>query len=624
MTAPAVGARCATVAAFRQLACCLVAACAMSPAVRAQEEDPLVLIRRVVPADFRDEEFSKTSLPKLLTNSISRAVHVAKDDTVSGILKEEFNVVQSEMPDVYRQLEAHVLSANDLSNPSRDLKAGQVLKVPDLPRAAQTAFDPNFKVPDQAIGSISTTWDYRLAALVASPKFSSDVSATARHELQVRAVPLSALKALATPNLGASLTDLMNNGDQQFMQESLVLSLDADVGAGSSANWLTETDKVALRAFIAKSAQTRPLVVVLDDSFPSNADFRHAVEFVGKASRAIRAGFRLQDAAHGDSPGLIALEKNYKNGTWFCGGCEYPTLRLHSAMIREALRELTETDVGGLVEVVYLPVNVAQPYSKELLAEIFRVTLLADSVTFGLALALDDGTQCPRDVERGKPDYDSIQSQVDILLRSSSLGGALVPYQPGVPMVARTDKAVIDAVVNFLWLYSRASRRPHFLSMSWTTANLQYSTLFRPNGYGLWLAAAGNDPSINVHSNLRQFAARSSDPGDVLAVRNLASACASSSFIDDPNLPVFGFAFPGRISPSMCGTSFSTPRIAWLLAAHEAIKGSPVQPCTVQMDQWRALKKNRLLALQQNGQSGDARFGVSLWKLLGESAPPAN
>jgi hypothetical protein len=104
-------------------------------------------------------------------------------------------------------------------------------------------------------------------------------------------------------------------------------------------------------------------------------------------------------------------------------------------------------------------------------------------------------------------------------------------------------------------------------------------------------------------------------------VVNLASACESSKFTTDPAVPVFGFAFPGRISSDHCGTSFSTPRLAWFLAAYEAIKGEPVQPYTEPWNQWRVKKRHTLMGLQSSQQTGESRYKVSLWQLLEEPAP---
>jgi len=207
-------------------------------------------------------------------------------------------------------------------------------------------------------------------------------------------------------------------------------------------------------------------------------------------------------------------------------------------------------------------------------------------------------------------------------MNPSPLGMPPMPYN-GQELTVHTDKAIVDAVVNFLHLYSMASERPHYLSMSWTTPNLTMASLFRPNGYGLWFAAAGNNPNINVQAREIQYAARSSDPGDVVAVLNTVSAgCATSTLSSDPALPVLGFAFPGRVDEKHCGTSFSAPRVAWLLAAKEAVKGDAVSPLQREpWTQWRAKTRNTLMKLTRPSALGEQRYRVSMWDLLAEPAP---
>ncbi len=580
---------------------------------RAQESPPTVLVRRVVPANFHDPDFDPNKFEVLLTHSVNRAVKAEPDTSVSEILQKEFNISESWTPRVYRQLADHVLNLNGLQKDS-DLKANQVLKLPDLPRTSEVYRDPRKRPPIVPKSSLWTSWDKRTKAFTGLPTVGSNVSRTSKREMQTRLVPVSELLTLNIAK-GPFSPAQSSTPAYQVMQEAMKLTF-ADVsGAAPVEPFLKPAEAAFLRRFLARPASTRPLLVIFDDAYPSQADFLDTAAFVIQASREIRERFGLKDAAHGDSPDLLALERGYRNGTIFCDAdCEYPKLKTHTAMIRESLKELTQADASKRIEVLYLPVNAAQLYSKQILGEIIRVSLLADSVVDGLALTQPGAPERDRPV----PAYESIPAQVEAMLAAEALYVALLPFN-GATMTSQTDRGIIDCVVNFFWLYSMATQRPHFLSMSWTAPNLRYPTLFRANGYGLWLAAAGNDPKINVQSALLQFAARSSDPGDVIAVENVASACRSSTLAT--TVPVYGFAFPGRISSDLCGTSFSTPRLAWFLAAYEAIKGQAVKPNTEAWNQWRAGKRQVLMRLQSPGQADEARYRVTPWQLLGEHAP---
>jgi hypothetical protein len=143
--------------------------------------------------------------------------------------------------------------------------------------------------------------------------------------------------------------------------------------------------------------------------------------------------------------------------------------------------------------------------------------------------------------------------------------------------------------------------------MSWTTPDQWFQPNVPEGFYGLFVAAAGNIPALNIYSDPRQqFAARSKSPGDVLAVMNTdengSPVCDSSVFGNDLT-DVFGVAFPGYLGPAPtdCGTSFSAPRVAWLIAAREAVKDPPAAPAD-----WQTALRRELLDHRTNG-AGYAR-----------------
>src|SRR5205823_4179040 len=106
-------------------------------------------------------------------------------------------------------LEAHVLSLNNMRDPSRDLKAGQVFKLPDLPRSAQTYAAPKPSVLSQTRTSIATNWDAQLQAFAEQPKMSTGSPNTAQTELQVRFLPHAALATLKIPDPATPLSTLI-------------------------------------------------------------------------------------------------------------------------------------------------------------------------------------------------------------------------------------------------------------------------------------------------------------------------------------------------------------------------------------------------------------------------------
>jgi hypothetical protein len=71
----------------------------------------------------------------------------------------------------------------------------------------------------------------------------------------------------------------------------------------------------------------------------------------------------------------------------------------------------------------------------------------------------------------------------------------------------------------------------------------------------------------------------------MLAVMNIGAdgkAACDSSLLEVSN-DVFGVAYDGALSPTVCGTSFAAPRVAWLVAAREAMTEAPADAA-----HWRA------------------------------------
>lgn len=593
--------------------------CRVSAAEEPQESD-MVLVRRLVPKDFQASTGNSEKLNSVISDSLDRVVRVKPGDTLSGILKDEFRISESRTPSAYKSVSAHVQTRNGLNAPE-DLKAGVMLRLPDLPQASQVPTNGKDLSKLQAKTSTATSWSEEFKGFITAPALNNVVSALAPKELQNR---LTSFAELATKQLNPRATrdEQEASGAYQVLQRKVIAKL-ADGASQNGSSFLGPQDKAALAAFLARPPTTKPLLVVLDDGFPSQDDFRRAASFVIEASRRIRQAYSLRDAMHGDSSDLVALEKEMKGGTTFCdGSCEYPTLKSHAAMIRRSLEELTSLDTMGLVDVVYLPLNRAPRLARPMLAEMLRVQLLADSVTSNLVLKLGLKT-VPPNLLPGTPDYAAVEDQVTRLLAPAYLGLMPSPATSG-DLAVSTDKAVIDGVVNFLVLYSAASQRPHFLSMSWTTpANQLPAMLFRPRGYGLWLSAAGNDPALDVQRDNIQFASRSSDPGDVIAVANTdAAGCGTSQLSKDGFLPVMAVAFHGRFDATHCGTSFSTPRVAWLLAVREAVKGTPMTPINeAEWGGWRAKKHAWLLGQTKPTEAGELRYRIPIWSLLGEPTP---
>ena len=142
---------------------------------------------------------------------------------------------------------------------------------------------------------------------------------------------------------------------------------------------------------------------------------------------------------------------------------------------------------------------------------------------------------------------------------------------------------------------------------------------FETGAYGWKLVAVGNGLTDIVDTHL-QFAYRSVDPKDFVAVANSTGTpknCPSNTFDDDPSAHIMGLAFSGDINGSLCGTSFSTPRVAWLLAAREVIRGKKVPKGDERaLSKWITSKADLVQSLQNSSSDFFGRYAVDVDKLI--------
>lgn len=575
-------------------------------------DDGGILLWRVVPADLHDPNFSAKTFKALVTKSLPRRVQVEVNDTLSAVVRRHFNVSSTWTPAVYGALVEQIRRANNLEKDS-DLRPGPLI-VPDLPQTSKSkpsAFNvQNASAKISRLDLGASAWDASQKALIGSPVVTALGRVGAQSVMQIRQMPLEEAAPFAEP-----ADEVPSNLSYAGLRVPFTAELSAEPGAESAAGGCPTVDP-ALATILAGKPRVQATVVVLDDSWPDDEEFLKARDFVVSASKQIRAQFRLD----GVPPNLGDIDELSKmKATSFPPGIlPYPALKTHASAIKASLRPFSCNDKGHGVNVVFIPMGTAQAGARPLLREILYLAYLAriKSNNFNAQLVWSTPQKDQIDTARGF----AAKGFAD---QKGKISPFLSPFNPNGTNSIVTDQALIEQLAFFLRLYSDASQSPHFLSMSWTSRELAWQIYFPEYSYGLMLAAAGNNAMVDVHAKRVQFAYRSTNPGDVVAVENSDSSkylCSSSHFSQAAGIDILGVGYPGEIAnTTLCGTSFSTPRVAWLLAAREAYIANP----PVSEDErsvWQNQQKSRIKNLRTIALQDSMRFNVTWQKLLGVPA----
>jgi hypothetical protein len=155
--------------------------------------------------------------------------------------------------------------------------------------------------------------------------------------------------------------------------------------------------------------------------------------------------------------------------------------------------------------------------------------------------------------------------------------------------------------------------------MSWTVENHVLEFGPDPDSLGVSLAATGNDSKDVIQDQVYLAYRGKAAPGDVLAVMNTDGSgtllCGSGTLPTADPSAFFGLAYDGRFvaDGAKCGTSFSTPRVAWLLALRQAYN-API--ASAQRSGWYSTLRDSIEHLQSPPPSTSGRYWLRVDQLF--------
>jgi hypothetical protein len=520
----------------------LMPSCAVAQATLPSSE-PIIVMQRVN---------SRYDLPDNLSAALDKAlpaqVQVRPAEGITSILSRLYSVGDHSVKPAVGPLISWIRARNNLPE-NLALAAGQPLTVPDVPKLALTA--PGAANPNNRVAKLSL--DLRplndLAGLIRiDSERGLDEAQRPGAAVVVSIRQLTASQAADALNQDPDLTLVSAPLNVKFLDDALH-------GSATTATPALSVIQIAA----TRPVMQHPILFVFDDNWPSLAEEEASRTYLLTAIRDLRSKLLMPPM----KAFSLACSLGAKVTDWPDAG------RSHSAEIAEALVPFKTVAPAAAVKVVYVPAIAAGPCASEVIGQIAEFHLIAEH----MADVLGKEPALP-DIVKG---YHALAAQVVARIDVAETNRQ-----------AKTDVEAIQGLFEFARLYGAFLSQPVFVSMSWDFPLDRYFPKVPSEFGGLFVVAAGNDGTDDQGNALPpviqtkiQFAARSAHPGDMLAVMNVDDAgkltCYSS--LVDPAGMAFATSYPGDISQTTCGTSFSTPRVAWLLALRESTR-SPLADLT--------------------------------------------
>jgi hypothetical protein len=339
---------------------------------------------------------------------------------------------------------------------------------------------------------------------------------------------------------------------------------------------LSESDRQDISQLLTNNTKRNAVLFVLDTGWPSNDAYTNSLQ----EFRIILDSFWRQHFNLGLSS--APYPNQYTEPSNF-----------HCRCIERALREFRHMDQGQHVKVIYVPLTQEQA-GKSILEDLLQTLYLYE---------WEEGEQLT-------PPSDALAASRKYAEETVS---DKIPTQWSGEQVT-TDKALLDAIILLSDEYADKQETFLFVNESWTVSHKEYYLRWPLPLHGAVLAAAGNG-GVNVSSTQLDFADRSNLAKDTIAIMNmdpkLGFVC-SSSFIDKLDIDTaMAIAYDGKISEDICGTSFAAPRVAWLLAADEALRRNPIEA-----QRWSSGLQERLASIRDPNAKQYLKLWLSPGKLL--------
>jgi hypothetical protein len=526
----------------------------------------IATVRVLLNTDYDDSPPSVLLIKTIAKYAPLRETTVGSGDTLDAIFVREYNFGKSDLPKSYALLKGIILEKNNLVRPE-DLHPGKMV-IPALPKRSNrdwgranplnyvaNIFVYSMDTAAAATSSVNRKLPDKNAGLAAVERAASEIVYRA-----VKAVgeprpntPFAMMTLEMSPKTAVDLYEsrVIPEGTLKIADFPMPARLAADARCDTEPNThatLTEAQRNGIMQILQQSSKRSPVLFILDTGWPSADAYNESVTGVSDILKAVwdhELGATFQPTA---MPQNLTAKAN--DG--------------HCRCIERALKELraldARLDARNRVRVLYIPMTREQGADGVLIDLLTTWTLL--NAKAGQNAAVD------------KRKIDDTRKNVTDFVRKRN---AFPTMWMGDEVV--TDKSVLDAVLIVAQAYARITDTVFFVNESWTVRHPDYGGTYHVDyhtpQFGLVTAAAGNDGRMT----LLDFAQRAPSARDTMAVLNMKQAALDETSTRMPPDAIdasMAAAFDGYVTDSVSGTSFAAPRIAWFLAAGEAVRSKEI------------------------------------------------
>ncbi len=528
---------------------------------------------RIFLRPYDDSDESLSEIERLLLLNAPRPATVGAGDTISLVIAREFGFGAGDLPRTYSLLEKTILAWNRLDSPLA-MRPGTLL-IPDLPQKIR--FNPAIATNRIPTSSTSTVIMSAEAARLESTQIRDATRLGAAGVEMYVSVP----EPLVARYESAGIITVDTRNALPVHSLAINFSQDACVAAGSPPV-LGSADRLEMSALLA-TARRQAQVFVLDTGWPSQQAQSESVAALGRLLQRVRQLYRL-----GQAPLLtVAYVAPTTNSP-----------ASHCVKIESALSEFEALDTTNRVEVVYVPLTNAQN-AKPLLKELLEV--------WHMVSAIRRANLSPSDPSYSVPN--------DIRTTARRLADTTVNQLPDVVAnsILQTQKSIVEAIIGLATETSKADGTFFIINESWWVERNGQFFDEHDDPHGAVVAAAGN-LNKEIVGDAIEFARRSASSGFYVAALNVnanGKRVCNSNFVADRFVPgTNALGYVGDIAGDT-GSSFSAARIAWLLAAAEALRSTAIGASN-----WHAELETRLRTLRPAGVSTFEALRVTPARLM--------